>query len=310
MYPLLGGVFFGWALGSNDAANVFGTAVASRVVRYRTAVILAAIFILAGALIEGDEGIRRISELSSQTVATAFIITIAAGITVTVMTSLKLPVSASQALLGALIGMGLGTSPEAIKWHEVLAMVICWIGTPIGAAVVAFLLYPLFAWLLVGLHLNIIARSIFLKMALILSGCYGAYALGANNVANITGVYYRTGLFDNVFTLTLIGGVSIALGVITYSKNVMFTVGSRMVQLDAFSALVAVVAMAVTVHFYAQIGVPVSTSQAIVGAVLGIGLFKGIKTINRQTVVRILFGWLNTPLIAGLACWAAAKLFL
>ena len=89
----------------------------------------------------------------------------------------------------------------------------------------------------------------------------------------------------------------------------MFTVGSRLVQLDAFSALVAALAMAVTVHVYAKIGVPVSASQAIVGAVLGIGLFKGVKTINRRMVFNILFAWLNTPLIAGLVCWLAAKVF-
>ena len=90
----------------------------------------------------------------------------------------------------------------------------------------------------------------------------------------------------------------------------MFTVGSRLVQLDAFSALVAVMAMAVTVHFYAQIGVPVSTSQAIVGAVLGIGLFKGVKTINRRIVVNIFFAWLCTPLVAAGICWTAARIFL
>ncbi|NIA06153.1 MAG: inorganic phosphate transporter [Actinobacteria bacterium] len=309
MWFISGGIFFGWALGSNDAANVFGTAVASRILKYRTAVILAAIFILLGAIVEGQEGVKRIGELTTQTGRTAFITVLAAGITVTIMTSLKLPVSASQAFLGALIGMGLITDADAIHWSEVLGMLACWVGTPIGAALLALLLYPLLARLLLMLHLNLIGRAIFLKTALVISGCYGAYALGANNVANITGIYYKN-LSSSLFWLTLIGGASIALGVLTYSKNVMLTVGSRLVQLSSFSALVAVIAMAATVHFYAQFGVPVSTSQAIVGAVLGIGLLKGVKTINQRTVVRILFGWLNTPLIAGLVCWIAGKIFL
>ena len=90
----------------------------------------------------------------------------------------------------------------------------------------------------------------------------------------------------------------------------MMTVGRSLVELEAFSALVAVLAMAVTVHVYAHLGVPVSTSQAIVGGVLGIGLFKGAKTINRRAVVNILFAWLNTPLIAGIVCWAGAKIFI
>ena len=304
-----GGIFLGWALGSNDAANVFGTAVGSRIIRYRTAVILAAVFILVGAFFEGSKGISAVSHLASQTLRSAFIITVAAGLTVTAMTRMKLPVSATQAVMGAIVGMGFFIDPGKIEWFGVWRMVLCWLGTPTFSAILAFFFYPIFAWLLVRLRLNIIARSTFLKMALVVTGCYGAYALGANNVGNVTGVYYQAGILDNVVILTLIGGASISLGVITYSRNVMFTVGSRLVQLDAFSALVAVWAMAVTVHIYAKIGVPVSASQAIVGAVLGIGLYKGVKTINRRMVFNILFAWLNTPLIAGLVCWVAAKAF-
>ena len=310
MWFISGGIFLGWALGSNNGANVFGTAVASGMVRYRLAVSLAAVFVVLGALIEGSGGIRLVSGLTCQNVLTAFIITMASALTVTIMTYWKLPVSTSQALLGAIIGMGFHTNPANIEWYGVGKMIICWVGTPIGGAILALVFYPLLAYILKRLRLNIIARATFLKLALIVSGCYGAYALGANNVANVTGVYYQVGIIDSVFMLALIGGASIALGIITYSKRVMYTVGSNMVQLDAFSALVAVLAMAVTVHIYAKVGVPVSTSHAIVGAVLGIGLLKGVKTIDRRTVVRILFGWLNTPLIAGLVCWTAGKIFL
>ena len=132
MWSISGGIFFGWALGSNDAANVFGTAVASRIIRYRTAVILAGIFILLGAVVEGQEGVKRIGELTTQTGKTAFLTVLASGITVTIMTSLRLPVSASQAFLGALIGMGLITDPDAIQWSKVLEMLVCWVGTPLG----------------------------------------------------------------------------------------------------------------------------------------------------------------------------------
>jgi PiT family inorganic phosphate transporter len=155
MWFISGGIFFGWALGSNDAANVFGTAVASKIIKYRTAVILAAIFILLGAVVEGQEGIERIGGLTTQTGKTAFLTVIAAGVTVTIMTTLKLPVSASQAFLGALIGMGLITDVDAIQWSQVLGMLMCWVGTPIGAALLALLLYPLLARFLLMLRLNL-----------------------------------------------------------------------------------------------------------------------------------------------------------
>ncbi len=115
MFEISGGIFLGWALGSNDAANVFGTAVASRIVRYRTAVILAAIFIIIGALAEGSHGIRGVSELTSQTPTSAFVVSIAAALTVTIMTALKLPISTTQAVVGAIVGMGFFVDPAKIE---------------------------------------------------------------------------------------------------------------------------------------------------------------------------------------------------
>jgi PiT family inorganic phosphate transporter len=70
------------------------------------------------------------------------------------------------------------------------------------------------------------------------------------------------------------------------------------VRLDPFGAFIAVFAMALVVHTFAIIGVPVSTSQAIIGSVLGIGILKGVQTIKIRTLLMILFGWIGTPSIA------------
>ncbi len=141
MFLISGGIFLGWALGSNDAANVFGTAVASRIVRYSTAVVLAAIFVLIGAVTGGRHGLETLSGITAQTQLSAFVISVAAAATVTAMTALKLPVSTSQAVLGAVMGMGLGAG-STVDWHSVLKVGICWVGTPLGAALVSILLYP------------------------------------------------------------------------------------------------------------------------------------------------------------------------
>jgi len=292
---LSSGLFLGWSLGANDAANVFGTAVASRMVRYTTAVILTGIFVIIGAVLEGAEGIKTLGNLTSQSLLTAFISATAAAITVTFMTYLKLPVSTSQAAVGAIIGIGIYKAYFNFKGFS--KVVICWIGTPIGAMIIAIILYTVLSLILNNLNLNLIQLDFILRAGLILGGTYGAYALGANNVANIVGVFYRITKFSPEI-LALIGGLSIALGVITYSKNVMFTVGRKLVPLDAFSALVAILGEAITVHIYAKIGVPVSTSQAIIGAVLGIGIVKGMRTINLKTLFHIILGWIFTPLIA------------
>ncbi|MBA7690915.1 Sulfate permease CysP [subsurface metagenome] len=285
----------GWSLGSNDSANIFGTAVYSKTIRYRTAVILCAVFVIIGALLEGQRGMHTLSGLVEQTADSAFAAALAAALTVTIMTIFKLPVSTSQAMVGAIIGIGIFRGD--VSFTGLTKVVLCWIGTPVGTVITTLILYPLLARIINRLPINIFTRDYILKIGLLTAGSYGAYALGANNVANVTGVYIETGQLS-VFMAALIGGMSIALGAVTYSKNVMLTVGKKLVKLDPYSAFITVFTSALVVHFYAKVGVPVSTSQAIIGSVLGIGLLKGVQTINIKTLLSILFGWLGTPLIA------------
>ncbi|PTV92445.1 PiT family inorganic phosphate transporter [Halanaerobium saccharolyticum] len=297
MFRLIAGIFLGWALGSNDAANIFGTAVATRMVKFWTAAILTSVFVILGAVLEGAGGMETLGSLSSQTVNSAFITSLAAALTVTLMTYFKLPVSTSQAIVGAIIGAGIVR--QSIDFSPLGKIVLAWVLTPIGAMVVAFLLYIILGWGVERTIKDVVTLDKVLKMGLILAGIYGAYALGANNVANVTGVFVKSGMIT-VFQGALLGGLGIASGVLTYSKNVMMTVGKGITELLPFSALVAVLAEATTVYIYARIGIPVSTSQAIVGAVMGIGLIKGMNYLNKNTIKNILFGWLGTPTIAGI----------
>ncbi|MEJ2363958.1 MAG: inorganic phosphate transporter [Deltaproteobacteria bacterium] len=295
MNSLLGGIFLGWSLGANDAANVFGTAVSSRMVKFWAAAILAATFVLAGALLEGQSGIETLQNLTSFTYDQAIVASVAAAVTVTLMTLLGLPVSTSQAVVGAILGVGLLN--RQLNFAGLGKVVVCWLGTPVGGIVLAIIVYKLLAAIANSMNLNIFQSDILLRLCLILAGSYGAYALGANNVANVTAVFVGAGMLS-LSAAVLIGGLSIALGVLTFSRGVMETVGKKVVRLDPFSALVVVLAEAITVHIYALIGVPVSTSQAVIGAVLGVGIIKGAKTIQRRTLVHIFLAWFITPFIA------------
>lgn len=306
MFKLLSGIFLGWALGSNDAANVFGTAVATRMVKFKAAAILTSIFVILGAVLEGGKGMETLGSLSSQTMNSAFITSLSAAITVTIMTYFKLPVSTSQAVVGAIIGAGI--IRNTIDFSPLGKIVLAWIFTPIGAMVIAYILYKVLGYFVQKYIKDILLLDRIVKIGLIFVGTYGAYALGANNVANVTGVYVETGMIT-VLQATLLGGLGIATGVLTYSKNVMITVGRGITELTPFNALIAVLAEATTVYIYAQIGIPVSTSQAIVGAVVGIGLIKGMLTINKKTIKTIVFGWLGTPGIAAVISLFANYIF-
>ena len=85
--------------------------------------------------------------------------------------------------------------------------------------------------------------------------------------------------------------------------------GRDLVQLDPPTALVATTAQALAVHAFALRGMPVSSSQALAGGVLGIGLAKGVRTIDAGTLLQVLAGWLATPLAAGLLGWLAVHVF-
>jgi PiT family inorganic phosphate transporter len=295
MTSLLGGIFLGWSLGANDAANVIGSAVSSRMLKFWTAAMIASVFTLAGALLGGQSGIETLSSLTHFTYNQAIIASIAAAGTVTMMTLFGLPVSTSQAVVGAILGVGILN--RQLNFAGLGKVVLCWIGTPVGGIVLAIIVYKLLAGIANSMNLNIFQSDILLRLCLIIAGSYGAYALGANNVANVTAVFVGAGMLS-VPAAALIGGLSIGLGCLTFSQRVMETVGQKLVRLDPFSALVVVLAEAITVHIYALVGVPVSTSQAVIGAVLGVGIIKGVNTIQRRTLVHIFLAWFITPFVA------------
>ncbi|MEA1900139.1 MAG: inorganic phosphate transporter, partial [Thermodesulfobacteriota bacterium] len=94
-----------------------------------------------------------------------------------------------------------------------------------------------------------------------------------------------------------------------YGKKVMMTVGKGIAPLDPFSAFVTILALSFTLHIFTQIGVPISSSQAIVGAVIGVGIVGGLRTVSTKVVTKITVGWFMTPLAAGILTVLFIKLF-
>jgi PiT family inorganic phosphate transporter len=171
--------------------------------------------------------------------------------------------------------------------------------------------------------IHILRLDAYTRTALLLAGAFGAYSLGANNIANVMGVFVNISPFTDInissffiFTSTqqlfLLGGLAIAVGVFTYSKKVMFTVGNDLMKLSPLSAFVVVLSHSIVLFLFASQGissflislnlpslplVPVSSSQAIVGGVIGIGFLKGGKEIKWSVAGKISIGWIVLPLI-------------
>ncbi|MCP5415918.1 MAG: inorganic phosphate transporter [Chromatiaceae bacterium] len=326
---LTSGLFLGWSLGANDAANVFGTAVASRMVQFTTAAIICTLFLILGAVISGAgaaHGLGALGKLNA--LPGAFMAAFSAALTVYWMTKAGLPVSTTQAIVGAIIGWNIfsGSITDTAALTKILAT---WVACPILGAIFGALIYKLVMVTLSRSRIHLLRLDVYTRLGLILAGAFGSYSLGANNIGNVMGVFVSSSPFSDfsvgdLFTFTsiqqlfLLGAIAIGIGVFTYSKRVMMTVGDGILPLTPVGAWVVVISHSIVLflfssieleHFLASNGlptiplIPVSSSQAVVGAVIGIGLLKGAKGIKWRALGNIASGWISTPIIASIVCF-------
>ncbi len=329
LFFLSSGLFLGWSLGANDASNVYGTAVASRMVRFKTAAFLCSVFLLLGALIDGVGAAHTLGNLGSvNAIGGAFVTSFAAAFTVFLMTKYGLPVSVSQAVVGAIIGWNWFTD-SVTDMNSVVKIASTWVACPLLAAVFAAIVFAVFHKLSQKVPLSLLQRDALTRTAMLVTGAFGSYALGANNIANVVGVFIPVVPFTEfsffgipitpVHQLFFIGALAVAVGVYTYSYKVMMTVGKGILPLTPFASWVVVLSHSLVLFIFASEGlehflashnlptvplVPVSSTQAVVGSVIGIGLYRGLaKNIDWSVFLRIMCGWIITPIITALICF-------
>lgn len=327
---LLSGLFLGWSLGANDAANIFGTAVGSKMLRFRTAAVVASIFVVIGAVVEGGGAAHTLGKLGAvNAMGGSFTVALAAALTVFTMTRWNLPVSTSQAVVGAIIGWNLFTSSPT-DMGVMTKIVSTWVLCPLLAAGFSFILFFLIRAITRRSRIHMLQQDAWTRFGLIVIGAFGAYSLGANNIANVMGVFVSASPLNDLYIgfmdftgtqqLFLLGSLAIAVGIFTYSRRVMLTVGSDLFRLTPMTALIVVLAGSLVLYIFASRGlqqtlvgiglpeiplVPVSSSQAVVGAVLGIGIARGGMGVNYRVLGRIASGWVSTPVIAALVSFVA-----
>lgn len=303
----LASFYLGWNIGANDSANCAGTSVGSRLISYRRAAVLVAVFALFGALVGSRQVVETVGKgiVAEELPPVAILVAmVSAGLFVTMATFYKLPVSTSQAIIGAMTGIGLAAGSE-VNFSLVVGIVWVWILSPVLAAIFSFLLYHLFA-----LPLHLIRRigilDRILGWSVVASTGYAAFTLGANNIGNAVGPLANLSLRSP--WITLLGGLALASGVLAYGRGVTETVARGVIPLDPLSAFTVQTSIALVAHLFAIVGVPVSTSQTIVGALIGIGLIKGVRAISREKVIVIAIGWVVTPAAAGLLAFGLYRI--
>lgn len=304
MLALLPGLYLGWGIGANDAANTFGPQIGANTISYRRAVVLAAIFSILGAVVEGQKVFHVLGRLTELNLEMSVVASLSAAVVVNILTLYGIPISTSHAMFGALVAVGL-IQRTGFHLPSLIRLTASMVTAPVGAGIIAYVLYRVIGSLAAGRLGNTLAFQQTVRVAGVLVGCYAAYALGSNNVGNSMAPFVAVGLVGPQAG-ALLGGLAIAAGVLTFSRRVIMLVGRQITALDPASALVAAAATALTTHVFTQIGVPVSTSQAIVGAVVGVGLTKGMVAVNRRLFWVIPLTWLISILASSLI---AAVLF-
>ena len=146
----------------------------------------------------------------------------------------------------------------------------------------------------------------------ILTACAIAFAHGSNDVANAIGPLAAISSASSGADLggkaavspwmLAIGGIGIIFGLATWGYRVMETVGKRITELTPSRGFAAQLAAATTIVVASRMGIPISTTHTLVGAVLGVGLARGISALDLRVVGKIIASWVATlPIAAGLS---------
>ncbi len=321
---LTSGLLLGWSLGANDAANLFGTAVGSRMLKFRTAAAVGSVFVVLGSYAGAQGTSKTLGRLGAiDAPAGAFMVALAAALAV-VLLLMKIgqPVSITQAIVGAILGWNLFTG-RPTDLTTLMELLGSWIISPLLAAGIAAGLFALIHLWLKRRRLHLLEVDVWTRAALLVAGAFGAFSLGMNDIANVMGVFVKVSPFPettrlgplvvtNVEMLFLLGGLAIATGICTYSDRVMLRLGSGLTSLSPLAALVVVLAAGLVLFLFGSPGlqrllqalhlpgwplVPVSATQAVVGAILGISLVRR-SGIRLKPLGQIAIGWVTAPLVA------------
>lgn len=324
LFYLTSGMFMGWSLGANQMANIFGAAVGTRMVTFKTAAIIASIFIIIGAVFGGAGAAATLGKLGAiKELAGAFVAALSAALSVFIMTKAGIPVSSTQAIVGSIIGWnvfkGVAIDPETIS-----KIVMAWIMSPLMSGIFAMCLMKFVKWYLKTFPIPLLKLDSYVRLGLIVTGAFGAYSSGANNIANVMGVFINASPFQNInifdfYTfssvqqLFLIGGIAISVGIFTYSYKTINTIGKNLLDLTPLSAWVVVTAHSLVLFIFASRSlknflesmglpslplVPVSSSEAIIGAIVGIALLRKGRGLKWHALKKIACGWVISPIIA------------
>ena len=315
---------FGFTNGLNDAANAIATAVGTRALSPRNAVILAGLFNFAGAA-TGLEVARTIGKGILIPEAISYLTVIAALASVIIWTSLAtyygLPVSLTHGFIAGLAAAGTAAIGDgAVAWGVMGKVLAAVVTAPVLGFVGGFVMMVILFWVFRRSAPDKM-RSLFSKLQ-IPAAAFVAYSHGKNDGQMPIGVitmalvifYNDSGLWDKIpWWVIIVSALAISSGMAIGGRRVIRTLGMGVTTLRPVHGFAAQASAAGVIEVASQLGIPVSTTHCISSAIMGVGATKRLSAVRWGVAGNIIAAWIITfPVCGGLGylfAWLLGLIF-
>ncbi|MDE2465483.1 MAG: anion permease [Alphaproteobacteria bacterium] len=285
---------FAWSMGAHYTGACMGMPFATKSINLAPALWLMAPLTFLGATFLSHKVLANIGHnilLAHHLDALPAIAILGAAFSLTTFfTQRRIPTSTIQILIFCVIGAGLALGLR-VRWSMVLRLIALWISAPVIAFFLGFVftkildLFPEFARS---------GSAGAMGWALVVVGGAASITMGANDVSNATAVFLTTG-FSGPLVAGTLGGIGLAIGVLTWGRPLLERVALDVVKVDMPMATAAQLVQAVVVLTAVFVGYFTSMNQALIGAMAGAGFARGRETIDRGVIIAILRGWFIGP---------------
>jgi PiT family inorganic phosphate transporter len=327
-FPLLIGLIavaliFDFLNGLHDAANSIATIVSTRVLKPQYAVVWAAFFNFIAFLFFGLHVAQTIGTgIIAPGMVTPHVVfgALMGAIVWNLITwGLGIPSSSSHALVGGLVGAGVAKAGSGvIVWHGLLPTILAIAGSPLTGLVLGLLLVLLTSWLLVRMT-PFAADSTFRRLQFVSASLY-SLGHGGNDAQKTMGIIavllysqgYLNGEFYVPFWVVISCQAAMGFGTLFGGWRIVKTMGSGITRLTPIQGFCAETSGAITLFAATWLGIPVSTTHTITGAIIGVGSARRASAVRWNVAGNIVIAWVVTmpasALIAALFYWLASGL--
>lgn len=303
-------IAFAVSIGAHYTGACMGMPYAAGAIRPARALLLMAPLAFVGALVASESVERTVGHglLAGPALSVGLALAIVGS--ALVLTSLynlvTIPTSTIQILVFSTVGAGLAAG-DSVQWRTIDGFLVLWACAPVAAAGIGYAIVRLADRRRpIAPTASPLARSA--AMVLVGVGAVASFAMGANDVSNATGGLIMSGVFGLVAAAAL-GGLGLAIGVLTWGRPLLEKVAFRVVPLDARMSIASQMAQSAVVLASVAFGAFTSMNQALVGAMIGCGLARGRRTVPWRAIRDILLGWAIGPVSGAALGYAVATGF-